>query len=192
MELFTGIGLILSLIQLYQHSRDKREAASTKDFYSWLLEHEFQDVKDCISTNFALETEIANILKINQEELLLRIGNVEEQLARILHSVDIFNGMVKVIAPTACLTKNQEELLRAIVNSRNVSFQIVQTINSYIECCGRYPIDLSRINRTFIIQSAEILTKYGFFMKDDKSYMLTEAGVEYITQLDSAGNLKEN
>ncbi len=192
MEPFTGIGLILSLIQLFQHHRDKREAASTKEFYSWLLEHKFQDVKECISNNFALETEIANILKINHEELLLRISNVEEQLARILHSVDIFKGMVKTIAPSACLSKNQEEFLRAIVNSGNVSFQIVQLIGSYIECCGRYQIDLSRINSKFIIQSAEILTKYGFLMKEGKSYMLTEEGLEYITQLDNAGNSREN
>lgn len=56
MEAVAGGGLTLSLIQFFQHRRDKSESAPKEDFYSWLLDYKFQNVNSRITNNFALET----------------------------------------------------------------------------------------------------------------------------------------
>lgn len=184
MEVAAGVGIILSLIQLFQHSRDKSESAEKEDFYSWLLDHKFQDVKDCITNNFALEAEIANILKINHDELLSRLDGIDVQLARIIHGIDAFRGVATVVAPSACLTKNQEELLKALVKSGGTSFTFAQTFNGLVFYGNGPTPDLSNVDTKFMPQSLEALAACGFLMRGGKGYLLTESGQEYIDLLD--------
>ena len=117
MDPITGIGLILALIPLYQRERDKAKQASKENFYQWLLEHKFQDVKDCITNNFELSTEIEKLLRLNQEELISRFNEVDQKLFCIMNSMQEFHSLVQMVAPQAILTEQEECILRQFVES---------------------------------------------------------------------------
>ena len=196
MDPYIGFGLILSLVQIFQASyyrrQDKQEAAKKEDFYNWLKEHGFQEVKDGITNNYKLEVEISNILRTNHDELNARFDSVNEQLARILHGVEGFRELAQIIAPAACLTKNQENLLQAFVNSGDSYFEFCVTNLRTICRSENQEIDTSKIDPKFLIQSAKILERHGFLMKDEEGYMLTEVGQDYIHSLDKAVDSKVN
>ena len=192
MDPIAGVGLILSLIPLYLREQDKNKASSKEDFYAWLLEHKFQDVKNCITNNFALDAEITNALKMNHEELLSRLDGINEQLARILCGIDCFRALAKTIAPTAFLTKNQEELLRAMVNCGCTYLGLSRALNDIVYNSDVTAINLSKVDEKFIIQSADVLANQGFLtrraMRSNNNgyvYYLTEAGQDYINSLDT-------
>lgn len=183
--------MILSLIPLYLRERDKKKAASKEDFYAWLLEHKFQDVKDCITNNYALEVEIADLLKMNHEELLSRLDGIDKQLACILDGIDCFRALAQTIAaPKPCLTKNQEELLRAMVSCGCTHLGLSRALNNDILYnCDVPTIDLSKVDEKFTIPSADVLAEHGFLTKqamgsNGNVYWLTEAGQDYIDSLD--------
>jgi len=188
----TGIGLILSLIPLYLRERDKKKAASKEDFYAWLLEHKFQDVKDCITNNYALEVEIADLLKMDHEELLSRLDGIDKQLACILDGIDCFRALAQTIAaPKPYLTKNQEELLRAMVSCGCTYLGLSRALNDIVYNSDVTTIDLSKVDEKFIIQSADVLANQGFLtrraMRSNNNgyvYYLTEAGQDYIDSMD--------
>lgn len=187
MDPITGIGLILSLIPLFQRERDKREAASKEEFYSWLVEHKFQDVKDCITNNFELMVEIEKLLGENHEVLLKRFNYVDEKLMMILHSVDGFRKIAENIAPEACLTKRQQKLLRCLVRSGSPVFYIHKPV--YREAClevgnATNSDAFKEFDDKFLCSNMNVLCQSGFLYYDGKSYYLTETGQDYIDNLD--------
>ncbi len=69
------------LLQDYQRERDKQKQASKEEFYAWLIEHKFQEVKESIASNSALSFEIETLLQMNQDNLLERFDDVDKKLA---------------------------------------------------------------------------------------------------------------
>ena len=187
MDPITGIGLILSLIPLFQRERDKREAASKEEFYSWLIGHKFQDVKDCITNNFALAVEIENLLRGNQDILLQRFNAVDEQLLRILHSVEGFQKIAEVISPAACLTQRQQDLLSVMVHTGGTQFI---SISAHQGFCGfradnGKSISPKDIDTKFLEPTLIKLCEVGFLMWNGRNtYYLTESGQDYVDNLD--------
>lgn len=186
MDPITGAGLILSLIPLFQRERDKREAATKEEFYSWLVEHKFQDVKDCITNNFELMVEIEKLLRENHEVLQERFNNVDKKLMMILHSVDGFKKIAENIAPEACLTKRQENLLRALVESGGNSFTFSWALNNQLvfHSNAQQSVNFELIDVKFLTVNLSKLSEHGFLLQAGKSYLLTEAGQDYVDNLD--------
>ena len=186
MDPITGIGLILSLIPLFQREQDKRKATSTEDFFTWLLEHNFQDVKDCITNNFELMVEIEKLLRENHDVLQKRFNDVNEKLLRILHSVDGFRKIAETVAPRACLTERQENLLCALVESEGTTFAFSWTLNNQLvyNSNAAKAIDFDKIDVKFLNVNLHKLCEYGFLLQVGKSYLLTEASQDYIDNLD--------
>ena len=189
MDPITGIGLILSLIPLFQREQDKRKATSTEDFFTWLLEHNFQNVKDCITDNYTLIEEIEKLLNENHEILLQRFNAIDEKLLRILHSVEGFRKLAKTISPAACLTLEQQKLLSVMVHSGGIKFIPVSVRQGfYFRTDNEKDIWPSDIDIKFFNASLDKLIEYGFLMYDGKSYYLTEDGHEYVNNLDKNQN----
>lgn len=187
MDPITGIGLILSLIPLFQRERDKREAASKEEFYSWLIGHKFQDVKDCITNNFALAVEIENLLRGNQDILLQRFNAVDEQLLRILHTVEGFEKIAETIAPETCLSKRQQQLLSVMVHSEATEFYRLAVCPPWLgfKTNGKKTISPDEIDTKFLEVNLAKLCEKGFLMWNGKNtYYLTEDGQDYIDNLD--------
>ena len=193
MDPITGVGLILSLIPLFQRERDKRETASKEEFYSWLIEHKFQDVKDCITTNFELMLEIEKLLRENHDVLQKRFNDVDEKLMMILHSVDGFKKIAEKIAPEACLTKRQQHLLSVMVHSEATEFHRISVCPPWpgFKTNGKKCISPEEINTKFLETNLIKLCEKKFLMWDGRNtYYLTEAGQDYIDNLDKKSEQK--
>ena len=113
----TGIGLIMTLIQLYQREGDKRSSKNKDDFFEWLIEHKFLEIKSMIESHGELSAEIETLLHMNQEALLTRFDEVDSKLMCIMNSVQEFRGFVHAIDPKSGLSDQEESLLLQAVES---------------------------------------------------------------------------
>ena len=187
MDMATGFGLILSLLSFYLRSKDKREAAEAQEFYDWLIEHKFQDVKDCITRNYILMSEVENLLKENQDTLLQRFDGVDEKLMRILHTVEGFEKIAETIAPETCLSKRQQQLLSVMVHSEATEFYRLAVCPPWLgfKTNGKKTISPDEIDTKFLEVNLAKLCEKGFLMWNGKNtYYLTEDGQDYIDNLD--------
>jgi DNA-binding PadR family transcriptional regulator len=188
MDPMIGTGLILALIPLYQRERDKAKQASKEDFYQWLIEHKFQDVKDCITNNFQLSTEIERILRLNQEALISRFDEVDQKLFCIMNSMSEFRGLIQEVAPRAILTEQEESILCQFVESGE------ETLERRLpyEAPKIWHLGLKKelkVKRQNVIESSfRKLAILGFLFERYKSngeafYQLTEEAYYYVNNL---------
>lgn len=186
MDPLVGIGLILSLIPLWQHERDKKAEARKEDFFKWLLDHNFESIKEDIEKDVALSLQIENLLKLNHDELLQRFDAVDEKLMRLLYGVDEFREIVKHIFPRAALSKNEEHILTEFVNSGESNLYFVVTNMRCILQVGEQCIE--GCDPRFIASNLRNLAKAGYIQLYKNSpghehYLLTELGAEYVKNI---------
>ena len=117
MDYTVAIGLVLSLIPLYQREGSKRSGKSRDDFFEWLIDHNFRDIKDQIQSQFNLSAEIETLLHMNHEELVARFDEVDSKLLCIMNSVQEFRGFVHAIDPKLGLSEQEESILIQAVES---------------------------------------------------------------------------
>lgn len=188
MDPITGTALILSLIPLFQRERDKTATANKEEFYQWLIEHKFQDVKDCITNNFQLSTEIEKLLRLNQEELISRFDEVDQKLFCIMNSMSEFRGLVKMVAPKAGLSEQEESILRQFVESEEDTL-MNGSHGENGHCWETYSKVEIKVKRQNIIESSlKQLAVLDFLdscinSKGEIYYQLTEQAYDYVENL---------
>ncbi len=193
MDPITGGSLILTLIPFWQRERDKRTAASKEEFYSWLVGHNFKELKEYIERDVTLTAQIEEMLKGNHEELLNRFDAVDKQLLRILYSLDAFRPFIKYIAPSAVLSNNEEHILTEFVNSRENILYFRQTYEmGKILQAGQTLI--TGYDARFIDSNLQNLVDSGYLLSQQTtgkslSYTLTEKACEYVQNLQGKDRL---
>lgn len=184
-EPITGIGLILSLIPLYQRERDKAKQASTEDFFKWLLEHNFTEIKDSIAKNQALTFEIEKLLRMNQEELHARFDEMDKKLICMMNSMQEFRSLIKMLAPSSGLTEQEESILRQFVESGAQYLSNFTTLEKVQWFAGSKEIQV-KAPKT-LNSSLKQLTTKGYLVELYNNnlpyYELTEQAVEYVDNL---------
>lgn len=179
-----GTGLILSLIPLFQRKRDTRENAKKEEFYAWLIEHKFQDVKDIITETFGMEVQIEALLQMNQEQLLARFNEVDQKLFCIMNSMQEFRTLVKIVAPKARLTEQEESILRQFVE-----IGAPYLTNYCNEKRAKWLAGSKEINANHLTINASLkqLVIKGFLCELHNNnlpyYELTEQAIEYVNNL---------
>lgn len=189
MDLITAVSLILALIPQYQRERDKRECNNKDDFNAWLLEHKFQNIKDCITNNFELGIQIENLLNSNHQELQRRFDQVDGALMQIMHEIDLFRGIVHAMAPSAALSDQKKIILQQFVNSGADCLHLIYMLQGEIlQTNNGVPITVID-QRTFEASLDELVTQ-GFLMgarnQHGKSFRLTERAIEFVSLLNEA------
>ena len=183
----TGIGLILTLIQLYQREGDKRSAQSRDDFFKWLIEHNFRDIKTQIQSQFDLSTEIEKLLHMNQEQLLERLNDVDSKLLCIMNSVLEFRGFIHAIDPKAGLSEQEENILIQAVESGGARLIDNSTMNEPNDwAIGSHHIEVKR--QSIIECSLKKLARLDFLeecfsSKGNIYYQLTELAFDYVDNI---------
>jgi hypothetical protein len=183
----TGFGIILSLIPLYQRERDKREAASKEKFFEWLIGHNFTDLKTQIQSNYDLCTEIETLLQMNQEQLLARFDEVDQKLFCIMNSMQEFRSLVRMVAPRAGLTEQEESVLRQFVNSGDLYLLLIKT-SSGTFCNTDNVVNIKFDDIRVIDGVLRRLVSLGFLVElsadtNVTRYKLTEQSIEYVNNL---------
>jgi len=186
MDYWTLIGLIIGLIPLYQRGKDKRNAADKEDFYAWLIRHQFDDVKNCITNNFALEVEIEKLLKQNHAELLNRFDYIDNKILQVLSNVEEFKSIVTAIAPSAILSEQAEKILQTFVKSQADVMQLrtlYETGSQLHLSFDSKPCNLN-FDQRFIERNLQTLTNAGYIIKiAESSYQLDESAIEYVNHM---------
>lgn len=193
MDPITRIGLILGLMPLYQREGDKRKQKNKDDFFKWLIEHNFQDLNELLSTNIELNNQIEFLLKMNHEELLLRFDELEKQLSIVLNKFDEFKCFGNLLS--TIVNDNVEEKL---------SDQEISILKQFVDSGARTLIDLGTLDNPVCWQAGEVqinvkdvrflnsnlerLSQLGLLSEQiSKSgssyYELTEAALDYIEKL---------
>lgn len=187
-SLSTGAGLIFSLIPFFQRERDKREAASKEEFFTWLISHNFTDLKTQIQSNYDLCKEIEIFLQMNQEELLKRFDEVDQKLFCVMNSMQEFRSLVKIVAPKARLTEQEESILRQFVESKDSLLRDDSNLSNPISWGTNSGTEIIVKDVRTIGSSISKLAKLGFMRecisgKGSIYYELTEDGIEYVNNL---------
>lgn len=188
MEPITGLGLILSLIPLFQRERDKREAASKEKFFEWLIGHNFNNLTEQIQSNYNLCMEIETLLQMNQEQLLARFDEVDQKLFCIMNSMQEFRSFVKIVAPKTRLTEQEESILRQFVESEDSLLRDDSNLSNSISWGTNSGTEIIVKDVRTIGSSISKLAKLGFMREciggsGSIYYELTEDGIEYVDNL---------
>lgn len=192
MDPITGFSLILALIPFWQRERDKKDAATKDAFYTWLIDHNFECLKDCIESNSVLLVQIEDLLKLNQDELLHRFDVIDEKLMMVLYGIDEFRDAVKYLCPHATLSKNEEYILTAFVESGENDLFFITSSQRNILQAGTQIIE--GYNPRFVESNLQHLAEFGYiklYNKNNNSahYFLTESGEEYVKNIKSGESL---
>lgn len=177
-----GLSLIIGLIPLWQREQDKNSSKQKEDFYAFLARHQFDWVRDCISNVHALDSQIEQLLQLNQEELQSRFDLVDEKLMRILYSIDEFRGLTSVLGRKAVLSKQEEDILTYFVASGDDSLHtVITSARTYLQA-GNTP--MPGIDTRFISANLKNLEKAGYIIaaynsKGHVYYKLDESALEY-------------
>jgi len=189
MDLITGFGLILSLIPLFQREQDNREKANKEKFFTWLMEHNFAELKTQLESNFALSAEIETMLQMNQEQLLARFDEVDKKLLCIINAMPEFRSMVKMLAPGAVLTEQEESILRQFVESGALKMKALLCDQNYgIPDLRLVPSGEIRVEDPRLVSANLVrLVELDFLIyHDNHVFGLTPDAIEYVN------NLKKN
>lgn len=181
MDLSTGTGLLLSLLQIWFHERDQTKQASRGEFLDWLEQHRHHEVKDLLIHNVLLSEGIEKLLQQNQQELLTRLDKIESILLALVSGMDGFRGV---------WTTSKPEL----------SDQALNLVKWFAACKGKHLLLLehqqgailqSELNEAFDIPDVrflradlDMLTDLGLLTHDPTSggtdrYRITRRLVEY-------------
>lgn len=195
MDPITGISLILTLIPFYQRERDKQDQLierNKEDFFKWLVEHKFENIQECIYANSELCNQIEILLKLNHEQLKLRLNEIDKKLLSILIGIDEFKNIGKLLLTTSSFTgtvlsKQEESILRQFVDSGN--WKLINTALSDKPIswhAGNIEIIVKDVR--FFNSNLDRLAELGYLLKGNSAkgntyYELTEQAVEYVKEL---------
>jgi hypothetical protein len=186
MGTITGFRLILSLISLFRQKRGQRESVKKEDFYAWLIEHKFQDVKDVITETFGMEIQIETLLQMNQEQLLARFDEVDQKLFCIMNSMQEFRSLIKIVAPQSILSEQEESILRQFVDSGDYVLIDTSGCSNPISWSTNRGIEIKVKEIRYLNSNLQRLVALGFLLEGfngHTNYELTGDGIEYVNNL---------
>ena len=184
-ETATGISLIFSLIPLFQREQDKKSSAKKENFFIWLINHKFDDLKEWIESNKEVNNELDKLLQINHEELLERFEEVNSKLYEILSKIDEFKNLASIAdTPTTKLSDQAKSVLKQFYDSD------AQFLVTMLTRAGTHiQVDNSAISITepkFIDSDLDDLEEVGHITYDGnpggsgRRFRITRQGVEFV------------
>ena len=117
MEAIMALATVLQLIGLFRQERSATADLSHKDFYEWLVEHRFQELKDLISETYHLSSEVDKLLREDHAVMLEKLDAANAILADILRHVEGFREIAETMLPNFALSSEAVELLRLFAES---------------------------------------------------------------------------
>lgn len=115
MDPLTGAGTLATLVGLIGQFKSSRDAASGKDFDSfltWLIQSGQDDLKAAIESNHATSISIKALLNTHHSDFVERLARIESALAGFASTVEGFESLASSTRPDSLLSRQALDLLR--------------------------------------------------------------------------------
>jgi len=112
---FTGISLILSLVQIYLHLKSDREKTSADNFLIWLEQRNLQEIRTGIEANRELLDGLEQVLAENHDDLVARLDRLEQMLTQVITGMAEFGGLRGAVPVQQRMSEQAREVLEWFV-----------------------------------------------------------------------------
>src|ERR1017187_6130134 len=115
---------IVQLVGMFKQERKNKASDNHQEFIEWLQYHRHEDIKNLICNTAALQSEAVNLLRQDSAVILAKLDSINNTLATLLSQVEGFQGLSKVLLPSAELSDQAVSILSQLVasNSRNLIY----------------------------------------------------------------------
>ncbi|SRR6266446_6576500 len=113
----TTFATLVGLACNFRQEKSGREALDHQKFIEWLDYHHHEELKNLIVNTAALRTEVDNLLRSDQAQMLQKLDQIGEILVSLLSRLDGFRGIALALVPNADLSEQAISMLRQLTNS---------------------------------------------------------------------------
>ena len=112
LTLATSFATVISLISEYRSLNKENETKSYQDFLNWLAENRHQELKVLIESNQNTIVSIKAILNEDFNEISRKLESINNKLAYILSSDELFSNLAMSLAPQKILSVQAQGILK--------------------------------------------------------------------------------
>lgn len=117
MDSLTLAGTFATLVGLLANFKAERSGADLSEFMDWMRAQHQESLAQAISDNKALSTELSTLLGTNHDELVLRLTQLNDEIARVASQIEGFSGITTILSSAPSLSKQAKSVLCQIALS---------------------------------------------------------------------------
>jgi hypothetical protein len=157
---------IVGLVCNFRQEKKGRNDLSNKDFLDWLEEHNFKEIKEEISQNSELLSQLDNTLRYDFDVVNEKLDKIDRVISSLLLNVEEFSGIAKEINPESMLSEQATNVLREIVNSDSGTLNYKMYGGGPVLSSGRS--DIAITEPKFIKDDLNTLVEFGCLDKNSE------------------------
>jgi len=127
----TIFATIIGLICNYRQEKGATDAGGHQQFMEWLAQHNFEQLKNQIRDNTALQTGLTKLSRAEHREIMTKLDAINLTLATLLSRVPDFRELTMAMIPSAELSDQAVDILRQLVNSKSSFFFYLRFIGGF-------------------------------------------------------------
>jgi hypothetical protein len=163
----TSFSTLVGLIVNFASESRGRQSAQFEDFVGWLLEHQHQTVVRLLEQNVVTATSVKALLNHNHEELLERLREIDNLVARVAGATPGFRTIVQSINSEALISDQALSLLEQISDSGASKVLESRRLGGVILRCWDGRGDLLECSEPrFLNDDLDTLVELGFLRLD--------------------------
>ena len=117
MDLMTVTGAFATIVGLLCNFKSEQSSRDMDQFILWLKEKRHEDVATGIENNKELLQQLTEILSINHDELIERLGSLDQLLSSVAAHMDNFSGLARTVHAQTSISDQAVSVLRQLVDS---------------------------------------------------------------------------
>ena len=184
---------VVQLVGMFKQEHQEEKDANSQKFMEWLDYHRHEDIKNLIFNTAALQSEVVNLLRQDSAVILAKLDSINNTLATLLSQVEGFQGLSKVLLPSAELSDQAVSILSQLVasNSRNLIYGELPN-GAVLQPEDGEPFFYS--NHLFLSDDIDTLERCGLLTQREcsssnlKLYGITRAGAKYVETVGGKSN----
>lgn len=186
LTLATSFASIISLISEYRTIHKENDAKSYQDFLYWLAENRHQELKALIESNQNTVISFKAILNEDFNKISEKLESIDNKLAHILTSDELFSGLAISIAPTKILTIQAIDILKRFEELKATRMYVSNTMpSSKYTFEGEERGDLIITDKRFIQDDLNLLVSLNLLTHEvdkysTKIYTITRSASDFI------------
>ena len=192
METLMALDTVLQVIGLFRQERRATADLSHKDFYEWLVEHRFQELKDLLSDTYHLSSQVDKLLREDHAVMLEKLDAANAILADILRHVEAFREITETMLPDFALSDEAVELLQRFAESGDDTLIPTPWRGKFLLLpSNRY---ILRTEMRFLDDDLGSLVTHGLLIHlhvdstNTPGYRLTRRAMQFLTMRERKGN----
>ena len=110
-------GAFATVVGLLANFKAEHSSAALTDFIDWLKEQHQDQMVVRIAQDEKLTRELKLLLAIKHEDLVVKLGSLNDQMAQIAKQIDGLSGLALHFAPSSPLSSQARSIIKQLVAS---------------------------------------------------------------------------